>query len=163
MHRVQVKAGTSESLNTPYFYFLLFVLLILDQFSKSWVSSHLPLGHSSPLFPPVLYFTLVHNKGGAFGLFPQNEKLLGITIVFVVILLFFVWKMRSAGKLVSASLGMVVAGAFGNLIDRARFGYVVDFIDFRVWPVFNLADAFLVAGTALLLVTLRRQPADALP
>ncbi len=131
------------------------VVLIADQASKAWVLENIPLNTTLDLFPPLgAIFLLTHitNAGAAFGLFPQ----LSIVFTFVALAVSFaiVWYHRSipAGQwLVRISLGLQLGGAIGNLIDRLRFGYVIDMLYLRFVPVFNIADTAIVSGVALLM------------
>ncbi len=100
----------------------------------------------------VFHLTLVHNRGAAFGILKDQTPLF-ITTSCVAI--FLIWKNLKDCKalkisLYSVSLSLILAGAIGNLIDRVRFGYVIDFLDFRVWPVFNVADSAITIGAVLL-------------
>jgi signal peptidase II len=131
------------------------VVLIADQTSKAWVLENIPLNTTLDFFPPLgSLFLLTHitNAGAAFGLFPQ----LSIVFTFVALAVSFaiVWYHRSipAGQwLVRISLGFQLGGAIGNLIDRLRFGYVIDMLYLRFVPVFNIADTAIVSGVALLM------------
>jgi len=132
-------------------YFVAFGLVILDQCSKFFILQDLVFGQSIPLIPKVLYLTLIQNTGIAFGLFQNNPGLLtGIITGCVILLLIYSIRLRSAHKLEQWTFGLILGGALGNLIDRFRFGWVVDFIDLRVWPVFNIADSGITIGVILL-------------
>ena len=136
------------------------IVLMADQTSKAWVLQNIPLGTTFDLIPPVsAIFVLTHitNSGAAFGLFPQ----LGIVFTLVAVLVSFaiVWYIRSipAGQwLVRISLGLQLGGAIGNLIDRLRFGSVIDMLYVHYYsqfsfPVFNIADSAIVCGVAILM------------
>ena len=128
------------------------VILFLDQLSKFILSGKLSLHQSVPVIKNIFHLTLVHNYGAAFGLL-KNQTLLFIGTSLVVIILISVdsaKNRRNEISLYTFSLGCILAGAIGNLIDRIRFGYVVDFLDFRVWPVFNIADSAITIGACLL-------------
>ncbi len=105
------------------------------------------------VIPHVLYWTYVQNTHGAFGLFGSHPLLLA-TFASVVLIAFFLWYRRSgnAGLTTHIAFGLILGGAIGNIADRMRLSYVVDFIDFRVWPVFNVADSAISIGVALLLI-----------
>ena len=108
----------------------------------------------------ALLLRLVRNEGVAFGLI--TTLVLPLSVLAAVVLLLFAksaWG-RVAGSTAGAlGLVMVIAGAVGNLADRLRLGYVVDYIDLRWWPVFNLADVWLVVGCCLIVISqLRRRP-----
>ena len=94
--------------------------------------------------------TLVHNRGAAFGML-KNQLFLFVMISFFAILFIFLHlKNKKNPFLFKVSLSLILSGAVGNLIDRLRFGYVIDFLDLRFWPVFNLADSALTIGALLL-------------
>lgn len=131
-------------------YTIALVVAILDQLTKLFVVSRLPFGASVPLLGPV-DITLVRNTGGAFGLFQTaTVPLTIISLVVVVGIIVLSRTGRRLSALVGTALALQLGGALGNLIDRLRLGYVVDFIDLRVWPVFNLADIAITGGILLL-------------
>ena len=133
-----------------YIYIVALAIAALDQLTKSIVASRLPYGASVPMLGPV-DITLVRNPGGAFGLFQSST--IPLTIVSLVVVIGIVVlsrKGRALTPLVGAALALQLGGAIGNLADRLRLGYVVDFIDLRVWPVFNVADIAVTGGILLL-------------
>ena len=139
----------------------LLAFVAVDQWLKWLVRTRMIPGDSLPLIPHVLHLTLVQNTGAAFGLLRGAGPLLILISVAVVAVL--AWSLRQTaggGALVQRlhrlSLWLVLSGAVGNLIDRLRFGYVIDFIDLRVWPVFNLADSAITVGMGLLIWTMLR-------
>ena len=109
-------------------------------------------GESVAVLSPIFYFTYIQNPGAAFGLFAhKTEFFIAITII-ILIAIFLGYRYLSGGsRLMEVGLGLVAGGALGNLIDRVRIGRVIDFLDFRVWPVFNLADTAIVVGAGLLI------------
>jgi signal peptidase II len=134
-----------------FLYAVAFGLTVLDQVSKFVVLQNLELGQSIPVVPSVLYFTLVQNTGIAFGLFQNNPMLLTYLISFCVLLLaLYSIRIRKESKIEQLAFALILGGAVGNLIDRVRLGWVVDFIDFRIWPVFNIADSGITIGVVLL-------------
>ncbi len=99
-------------------------------------------------------FLTIHvfpNKGIAFGI-PVGGALLYVflVVVFVILLVLYIKYLRNDKVISVAALGMVIGGALGNIVDRIRFGYVVDYVDFHVFPIFNLADLFIVIGILIL-------------
>jgi signal peptidase II len=132
-------------------------IIALDQITKLWVRSNLALYESIPIFGPVS-LTNVRNTGSAFGLFVNQAFLLTlIAIVGVIAILLFYRYFSKSSILGISALGLVFAGAIGNLIDRLRFGYVTDFLDVRLWgdfhwPAFNVADSAITVGSILLIV-----------
>lgn len=107
-------------------------------------------GESIPVVPGIFHITYVRNAGAAFGLF-QHQTGLFVAVTAVVIALIVLYGRQAARgqPLLALALGLQLGGAVGNLVDRLRGGTVVDFLDFRVWPVFNLADSAIVIGGAL--------------
>ncbi len=135
-------------------------IIALDQLTKLWVRSN------SALLPPSgeSFLNLVYreNTGSIFGLLPgQVSLLIATTIAVLIIILLVRHYLLSKAALSNVSLGLLFGGATGNLIDRFRFGYVVDFVDLRLWnnfhwPAFNFADAAIVAGILLFIYSLYR-------
>lgn len=125
-------------------------VIFLDQLSKFLAVRFLQLNTSVSLIKNFLYMTLVHNRGAAFGML-KNQLFLFVMISFFAILFIFLHlKNKKNPFLFKISLSLILSGAVGNLIDRLRFGYVIDFLDLRFWPVFNLADSALTIGALLL-------------
>lgn len=136
-------------------YFLIIILILAgDQISKWAITSNLSLSESIPLIENVLHITYIRNTGAAFSMFEGQATVLGIfTAVLVTAGLVFIYvKRKSEDRLMMVAVSMIIGGGIGNLIDRAAYGYVVDFIDFRVFPVFNVADICVTLGCALLIV-----------
>ena len=135
-----------------YFLFLFVpVFYLADQISKQIVLSALPENTSYPVIPGVFYLTRVNNTGAAFGLF-RGAGLFLVTVTFISLGLLFAYlllKWKSVRPLEGWGWMLVISGALGNLHDRLLYRYVVDFLDFRVWPVFNLADSFVCVGVFL--------------
>jgi len=131
---------------------IVFLVLFLDQLAKLLASRYIFLNHTIPLINNIFHLTLIHNKGAAFGIF-KNQTLLFIVIsIITIILIYRKLKTKTGSRfgILGFSLTLILAGALGNLIDRIFLGYVVDFLDFRIWPVFNIADSAISIGTVLL-------------
>jgi len=135
--------------------------VVADQFSKAWIRANLPEGRS--LFETgFLRITHVHNTGAAFGLFPDQSfalsivALIGITAILAYVLVIYRYFPSPDGMLGKLALGLVFGGTLGNLIDRLRFGYVTDFIDFGFWPAFNIADSAVTVGVIIFAYSLLR-------
>ena len=127
------------------------IVLFLDQLTKYLALAKLAIGETSPVIKNLFHLTLVYNSGSAFGLF-KNGRVIFITLAFfavVFIARYLISKRNSLVMSLKLSLGLIMAGAVGNLIDRIRFGYVIDFLDFRIWPVFNIADSAITIGVIL--------------
>jgi len=140
------------------------VVLALDQASKWWVLNvlHLPERHEVHVLPH-LEFTMVGNRGVTFGLLWQNGSwgpwlLAGVALAVVALLV--VWMRRAERRVTALALGAIAGGAVGNVIDRVRLGHVTDFIRVHAtfgdydysWFVFNVADAAVVCGVAILVL-----------
>jgi signal peptidase II len=109
------------------------------------------LGQSLPLIDGLLYVTYVLNKGAAFSILQGHRWLfLVITPVVLAVMLLFARVVPKSDRLLRIALSLFCGGALGNFIDRLRLGAVTDFIDFRFFPVFNVADSCIVIGVALL-------------
>jgi signal peptidase II len=134
---------------------------VSDQLSKLWIRTHLEIGDSLPL-TDRLSFIYIENRGSAFGLLANQTFL--IVIISIAALLFILLVLRylsPATTLSIVSIGLVMGGAVGNLIDRLRFGSVTDFIYFRLWgnfhwPAFNIADAAITVGVFVLIYSFYR-------
>lgn len=130
-------------------------VVVLDQAIKTLVTRMLPLGGSIPLLSGWISLTRVENTGIAFGLAGQVPLAVPAAIALTFLFLLFYNRPRwTRPPLVRAALALLAGGAVGNLVDRIRVGAVIDYLDIRVWPVFNLADIAVTAGAGLLIVSL---------
>lgn len=130
------------------------IVILLDQAVKFCIRTNFAAGETLPVIPNVFHITYVQNTGVAFSMF---ENMPMVTIVLPLLLmiacLFFAVRLHAQGKKPAVfCLGLIIGGGIGNLIDRAIFGYVTDMFDFRVFPVFNVADIAVTAGCALLIL-----------
>ena len=137
------------------------LVFALDQFTKRAVAASFASGESRVAVPHLLYWTYVQNHAGAFGLFgTQPWLLVGMALAVLAAYWFAFRDLAAQSALVRVAFGAIVGGAIGNIVDRFHFGYVVDFIDLRWWPVFNVADSCITIGVALLLIaSLQRERA----
>jgi len=141
------------------FYAMAFVGLV-DQLTKWLILDRLDDVHRTITVTPFLNLALVWNKGVTFGLLNHHDKnyLPYLLIGVAVVILFFLgrWLWRTSSTTVALALGAIMGGAVGNVIDRVRYGAVVDFLDFYYkdfhWYAFNVGDAAIVMGVALLLI-----------
>lgn len=130
------------------------VVLALDQFTKHLVASTFLPGESRIAVPHLLYWTYVQNHAGAFGLFGTTPWLLvGMALVVLAIFWYAFRDLATKSKLVRVAFGAIAGGAIGNIVDRFHYRYVVDFIDLRWWPVFNVADSCITIGVGLLILS----------
>ena len=141
-----------ENKSLKYFYLVTFISLFLDQFTKYLILNFLSPYSSFHIFK---YFslTLVKNSGVLFGLFSQFDIRIPVIIASVligIVIYTVLLKNPSVYKKIQIALGLIEGGIIGNLIDRIKYGYVIDFLNFHFWPVFNLADTFIVSGIFLL-------------
>jgi signal peptidase II len=127
-------------------------VIVLDYYTKQEVAKHFFPGESRIVVPHVLYLTYVQNYHGAFGLFGTHPLLLTAAASAVLIGFYLWYRKEGAAAQVHVAFALIFGGAVGNIVDRLRFGYVHDFIDFRVWPVFNIADSAITIGVGLLLL-----------
>ena len=140
------------------------LIVVVDQLTKAWILSGLDLREVGqvPVLPPILSFTWVENRGVSFGLFGDGSMrwLLSIFSVAVAGVLGW-WALKAERRLLVTAIGLIMGGAIGNVIDRLRFGWVVDFLDFsgnvvagvKVFPwVFNVADSAITIGVILLIL-----------
>lgn len=134
-------------------------ILLIDQCSKMLVHLRLSVGDSVPVIKDMLHITFVSNTGGAFGLFKSGTSLfIAVSVVAIIVIFSLIVSSMKRGRFLSdplfnVGLVLIASGALGNLLDRVRFGYVIDFIDVRIWPVFNMADISISIGTFLLIVS----------
>jgi signal peptidase II len=131
------------------------LIIVADQISKTWIRANLAMGQS--LFDTgFLRFVHIQNTGAAFGIFRDYTLTLTIVdFVGIVVILLLVFVLRSRwsfldSMLVNSAIGLVLGGTVGNLIDRLRLGHVTDFIDFKVWPAFNIADSAVFIGVIII-------------
>lgn len=127
------------------------IVVLLDQITKFIVKTRMNPYESFPVINPLLYITYVKNRGAAFSLLEGNIPFFAIVSLIVnLFILFLLIKGIKSSKITKFSLALILGGSIGNFLDRIRLGYVVDFIDLRVWPVFNVADIAVVFGVLIL-------------
>ena len=140
------------------------LVIILDQFSKYMVSDLLHLYESVAVLP-FFSITLLHNSGAAFSFLAgaggwQRWLFTAIALVVSVAIVVWIKRLPTKEKWQAAALALILGGALGNVIDRLRFGYVVDFLDVYYqkwhWPAFNVADSAITVGVAILLMAVLR-------
>jgi signal peptidase II len=150
-----MKRLTRSQIDIALSLFTTLSVVLLDRLTKSFFSHLLSYGESIPVIDNIFHFTLVHNTGIAFGLFKDQGAVFIVVPVIAIILLFFnIYYYRKNDEVLShtyiLSFALILGGAIGNLIDRVSFGYVIDFLDFRIWPIFNVADSAITVGAALI-------------
>ena len=131
------------------------LVVIVDRLTKYILFRNLSEGESVRLIPGLFHITLVLNSGAAFGLFKGRSLFFTVSSALVMIFIcVYIWRGGCKDLLTLTALGLILGGAAGNLIDRVLFGYVIDFLDFRIWPVFNIADASITIGAFILAIRL---------
>jgi signal peptidase II len=135
------------------FYIVTLLVFAFDSFIKHLVTSRLALGASTPIIKGIFHLTYVRNTGVAFGLFPDQRLflvLIGLAVCSAVI--YFYAKAKKEEVIFKFYLALILGGSLGNLYDRIFFGYVIDYLDIRVFPVFNFADVAINAGVLLVIL-----------
>jgi signal peptidase II len=134
------------------------LVFALDRISKIWIDRSMTLYESIPVVNNVFHITYVRNPGGAFGLLASRPGFFILANLVIIALLIYIYReMKPISSLMAAAVGLLIGGALGNLYDRILYGTVIDFLDFRIWPVFNVADIGIVVGAGLLTVFLLRE------
>ncbi len=149
------------------FFLIVFCILVLDQATKHWALHYLPLHGPIPVFKGVFDLSLVYNQGAAFGMLQGGTFLLSVVSVACVAAILLMLCRREVfvkvlgldpqDPCVRVALALIMGGAVGNLIDRLRLSYVVDFLHLHHWPVFNVADSAITVGGILIAVSLLKK------
>lgn len=135
------------------------VVATIDQGIKYYVQSHMTLGMSIPVITGVFHITYILNPGAAFGILEYQTKFfVAIAVIMLAALVYFYRHIAAGHRLLRFGAGLLAGGAAGNVIDRVTTGYVVDFLDFRIWPVFNSADIAIVTGVGCIIFTMLFMP-----
>jgi signal peptidase II len=160
------RASVWESAEVRYGFLIACAALVfaVDQASKAIVMASMQLGDDIPVLPPVLDLHYITNRGVAFGLFSRfGDVFVPVAIVIMAVIVGYYRSIRGRRLWLRLALALQLGGALGNLLDRLRYGAVVDFIEFHIdainfhWPVFNLADSAIVVGVGILLACLSAQ------
>lgn len=130
-----------------------FLIASSDQLTKYLAINLLHQGETIPILPDMFHLTLVYNTGGAFGIFRGNNVLFIFTSLLIILWICgYIFFKADKGTYPFFLIALILGGAVGNLLDRIRFGFVVDFLDFRIWPVFNIADSAITVGASFLCI-----------
>lgn len=134
----------------PYIFLAAALVFIADRLSKYVILKSLAAGEPVKVIPGIFHITLVLNDGAAFGLL-RSWTIFFICFSFaaIALMLLIAAKAPRLDMLSATALALILGGASGNIVDRLKFGYVIDFLDFRIWPVFNIADSAISIGIAL--------------
>lgn len=140
----------------------LLTVVVLDQATKAMVMDRFAMFEMVPVIPGLFNLTYLTNTGAAFGMLAGAQSIwrqvffVGVAVAAIVILFFSYRQFCRQGRIFAHAIGLIAGGAVGNLIDRLRFGAVVDFLDFYVgthhWPAFNVADSAICVGVGLFIL-----------
>ncbi len=135
-----------------------FIILLLDQLTKFLVRKNFQLNQSKPIIESILHITYVTNTGSAFGLFKNFSSFFTLFSAVVIIAIFFyLKKIKKDETKIQFAVSLLLGGTIGNLVDRLLYGHVIDFIDFRIWPVFNIADSAVTVSVIFLIYLLWKE------
>ena len=137
------------------FFLLAMFVILVDQISKYYIQKTMVIGESIPVINGIFHITYIENTHTAFGLFRYQGIFFVIAAIISLILVILIYKrvIFEKNQKMHVALLLILGGALGNLFDRIRVdGRVIDFLDFRIWPVFNFADMSIVCGMFLLLI-----------
>lgn len=130
-------------------------VVFLDQLTKFLIRQNLQLNQSIPIIKNIFHLTYITNAGSAFGLFKGfNVFFVLFSIVVIIAIFHYLKRIAKNEKMLQFAVGLLLGGTIGNLIDRLLYGAVIDFIDFRVWPVFNIADSAVTISVIMLVALL---------
>ena len=131
------------------------IIVLIDQITKFLIKANFQLGQSLPLIKNIFHLTYIHNFGAGFGILQQKEWILVFISIIVIGAIFYYFdRIKDKEIFLQILVGFILGGTTGNLIDRVVYGFVVDFLDFRIWPVFNFADSFVTIGVIGLIIYL---------
>lgn len=131
------------------------IVVLLDQLTKLLIKQNFQLNQSTPIIKDIFHLTYITNTGSAFGLFRGiNTFFILFSIIVIIAISYYLKKIVQNEKALQFAVGLLLGGTIGNLIDRIIYGAVIDFIDFRVWPVFNIADSAVTISIVFMVVIL---------
>ena len=134
---------------------IIFFIVSADQAVKYGIVSFMEMGESIPVLPGIFHITYIENPGAAFGMFANQRMIFILAALLVIVAVCAAYRrLMEESRTVRWGVALLLGGAVGNLIDRVRTGRVIDFLDFRIWPVFNIADVGICIGVALLIYTM---------
>ena len=136
------------------YYLMIAAVIIFDRVVKKIVATNMSPWETIPVIEDVFHFTFVQNRGAAFSMWQEQWIILiGLPLAVIAVGLVIIFLMRKKwDKVMLTAIAFVCGGGLGNLIDRMSLGYVVDMFDFRVFPVFNIADIFICVGCGLMIL-----------
>jgi signal peptidase II len=144
--------------STLYFIIFTSIFIFFDRISKYFVIKNLHFGESINILKDILKFEKVENRGGVFGIFPDGKNFfIVISFIAIILIIYFFIKINPKNIFIVFNLSLIFSGILGNLIDRLKYGYVIDFISVRNFPVFNLSDSYITIGIILMFIFLWNQ------
>lgn len=137
-----------------YYFLIIIAAVVLDQIIKFAVVNSMTLYQTIPVLEDIFHITYIHNTGAAFSMMAGMRSLLILLPLAMIAgaVIYMIIKRKTGHPLMMASVALIAGGGIGNLIDRVMLGYVVDYLDFRVFPIFNLADICVCTGCGLLIL-----------
>jgi len=131
------------------------IVVVLDQLTKFLIRTNFKPGESVSIIKNVFHLTYVTNTGAAFSIFQGFNSFFIIFLVIVIgVIIYYIKNIKENEKRMQLAIGLFLGGTIGNLIDRVSIGAVTDFLDFRIWPVFNIADSAVTISVILLIILL---------
>ncbi len=130
-----------------------FIVLFLDQLTKLIITNSLELSQSIPIIKNIFHLTYITNTGSVFGILKGWQlPLIFFSIAVIGFIFYYMDEIKEKERLLQFFIGFILGAAIGNLIDRILYGHVIDFLDFRIWPVFNIADSFITISVIFLMI-----------
>src|SRR3989338_1016643 len=130
-------------------------VILIDQLSKFFVRTNFQLNQSIPIINNIFHLTYIQNTGAGFGILKSQALILiFISVAVIGIILYNFDKIKNKETLLQIFVAFVIGGTIGNIIDRIAYGYVIGFLDFQIWPIFNFADSFVTIGVTGLIIYL---------
>ena len=138
------------------FYLISLAVVLIDQIVKFIVSRYMELNQSIPVIKNIFHITLTNNYGASFGILQgYGWAFIWLAVIILGFILFYWDKIKTNAEKVFIAL--IAGGIIGNLIDRIAFGYVIDYLDFQIWPVFNIADSAMTIGVIVLIYLISKE------
>ena len=145
----------SMSKKNIFIFSIALTIVLIDQFTKFLVKQNFQINQPIQIIKNTLHLTYVTNTGSAFGLFKSmNTFFMIFAIIVILVIYIYLNKIKNNEKILQIAVGLLLGGTIGNLTDRLFYGSVIDFIDFRIWPVFNIADSAVTISVLLLIILL---------
>jgi|TARA_B100001964_G_C14219626_1_gene594614 signal peptidase II len=131
------------------------IIILIDQITKFLIRINFQLNETLPLIKNIFHLTYIRNFGAGFGILQQQKWILiFISIIVIGVIFYYFDRIKEKERLLQVLVGFILGGVVGNLIDRISYGSVIDFLDFRIWPIFNFADSFITIGVIGLIIYL---------